>query len=88
MVFGNKSTEQTIKTGNSEIKGSDYEQLLGITFNKKLNFKNILRTYVKKRIKIHEILMNSFISSQFNYRPLVWMFNDRATNRKLNRTFE
>ena len=32
--------------------------------------------------------MNSFISSQFNYCPLVGMFNDRATNAKLNRTFE
>ena len=35
-----------------------------------------------------EILMNSFISSQFDYCPLVWMFNDRATNAKLNLTFE
>ena len=35
-----------------------------------------------------EILMNSFLSSQFNYCPLVWMFNDRATNKRLNRTFE
>jgi len=32
--------------------------------------------------------MNFVISSQFNYSPLVWMFNDRATNTKLNHTFE
>ena len=32
--------------------------------------------------------MNSFISSQSNYCPLVWMFNSRATNSRLNRTFE
>ena len=35
-----------------------------------------------------EILMNSFIRSQFNYCPLVWMFHDRATNSKLNRIHE
>ena len=27
-----------------------------------------------------EILMSSFTCSQFNYCPLVWMFNDRATS--------
>ena len=35
-----------------------------------------------------EILMNSFISSQFKYCPLVRMFSDRAANAKLNRSFE
>ena len=28
--------------------------------------------------------MNSFIKSQFNYCPLVWMFHDRVLNSKLN----
>ena len=32
--------------------------------------------------------MNSFISSQFNYCPLEWMFNEKASDAKLNRTFE
>ena len=35
MVFGDKNTEITIKIGNSEIKESDCEKLLGITFDKK-----------------------------------------------------
>ena len=39
MVFGDKSTETTINIGNSEIKESDYDKLLGITFGKKLTFK-------------------------------------------------
>ena len=38
MVFGDKNIEIIIKIGNSEIKESDYEKLLGITFDKKLNF--------------------------------------------------
>ena len=32
-------TDITIKIGNSEIKESDYEKLLGITLDKKFNFK-------------------------------------------------
>ena len=103
MIFGDKGTEIKIKIGNSEIKESDYEKLLGITFDKKLNFKKHTEDLCRKaNQKIHaltrlsnyidpvksEILMNSFISSQFNYCPLVWMFNDRATNAKLNRIFE
>ena len=39
MVSGYKNTEITIKSGNLEIKESDCEKLLGITFDKKLNFK-------------------------------------------------
>ena len=39
MVFGDKNTETKIKIGNSEIKESDFGKLLGITFDKKLNFK-------------------------------------------------
>ena len=39
MIFGDKGTEIKIKIGNSEIKESDYEKLLGITFDKQLNFK-------------------------------------------------
>ena len=36
----------------------------------------------------YENLMNSFISSQFNNCSLVWMFNDRETNLKLNHNHE
>ena len=39
MVFRDKNTEETIKVGNSEIKESECEKLLGITFDKNLNFK-------------------------------------------------
>ena len=103
MVFGDKSTENTIKIGNSEIKESGYKKLLRIPFDKKLNFtKHIEDICRKANQKIHalarlsnyvdpdksEILMNSFISSQLNYFQLVWIFNDRATNAKLNLTFE
>ena len=32
--------------------------------------------------------MDVFIKSQFNYCPLVWMFQDRRANSKLNKVFE
>ena len=103
MIFGGKSTEATVTIGNSKINESDYEKLLGVTFDKKLNFKkHVEDLYKKANQKLHalarlsnyidpiksEILMNSFIRSQFNYCPLVWMFHDRATNSKLNRIQE
>ena len=28
--------------------------------------------------------MNSFVKSQFNYCPFIWMFHDRLLNSKLN----
>ena len=104
MIFGDKSTEATVSIGNSRINESDYEKLLGVIFDKKLSFKKHVEDLSKKaNQKLHalarwsnyidpiksEILMNSFIRSQFNYCPLVWMFHDRATtNSKLNRIHE
>ena len=75
------------------------KNMLGVTFDKKLTFKKHVedlykkanqKLYARDRLSNHidsvksEILMNSFIRSQFNYCPLVWMLHDRATNSKLN----
>ena len=35
-----------------------------------------------------KIIMGSFISSQFGYCPLVWMFHSRALNNRINRIHE
>ena len=35
-----------------------------------------------------KILMNTFIESQFNYCPLLWMFHSREINNKINRLQE
>ena len=99
MAFGDKNTEVKIKIGNSEVKESECEKLLGISFDKQSNFKEHSEDLCRKanqksnalaRLSNYidsikaEILMNSFISSQFNFCPLVWIFSDRATNAKLN----
>ena len=31
------------------------------------------------------MVMKAFIESQFNYRPLIWMFHSRTLNNKINR---
>ena len=31
------------------------------------------------------MVMKAFIESQFNYRPLIWMFHSRTLNNKSNR---
>ena len=35
-----------------------------------------------------EIIMKTFIQSQFNYCPLVWMFCSRTLNNKINKLHE
>ena len=35
-----------------------------------------------------KILLNSFITAQFNYCPLIWMCHSRTLNNKINRIHE
>ena len=35
-----------------------------------------------------KLVMTTFIQSQFNYCPLVWMFHNRKLNNKINRLHE
>ena len=61
------------------------------------------RNYVKKgNQKLHalarisgylnedklKIIMRTFIQSQFNYSPLVWIFHNRTLNHKINKLHE
>ena len=39
-------------------------------------------------LKKRRILMNAFITSQFSYRPLVWMFRSRTLNNRINKIHE
>ena len=51
MIFGEKSTEATVSIGNSMINESDYEKLLGVTFDKKVSFKKHVEDLSKRRTK-------------------------------------
>ena len=99
MIFGNKFSKATVTIRSSTSMENEYEKLLGITFDKKLSFRKYIEDLCKKaNQKLHalarlstyidplklEILIYSFIKSQFNYCPLVWMFHDMVLNSKLN----
>ena len=93
MIFGDKYSKATVTLRNSTINESEYEKLLSITFDKTLSCRKHFEDLCKKaNPKLHalarlstyidpiklELLMNSFVKSQFNYWPLVWMFHDRV----------
>ena len=82
----NKKDEFTIKTGDTEIKNSDYEKLLGIKVDTKLNLNEHLNDIISKACqKVNALsrvmpymslskkkkLVSSFVNSQFNYFPLI-----------------
>ena len=85
------------------IVSSNTVKLLGVYIDKQLNFNEHVSKLCKKgnqklqalaRISRYlskdklKILMKTFIESQFNYCPLVWMFHNRTINNKINRLHE
>jgi len=93
----------SVTLGNEKISESDSVKLLGVTIDKKLNFTEHVSELCKKgNQKLHalarvskyldgrklKLIMKTFIQSQFNYCPLVWMFHNRTLNHKINRLHE
>ena len=92
-----------VTIGNETIHSNDSVELLGITIDKNLNFTDhVSELYKKGNQKLHalarisnylkedklKIIMKTFIQSQFNYCPLVWMFHNRTLNQKINKLQE
>ena len=88
---------------NIPVESSSCEKLLGIQIDNKLTFENHLKTILKKTSqKLHALarispymniaqkrtIMKAFITSQFGYCPLVWMFHSRAINNRINKLHE
>ena len=97
--YGTKS----IQIQNSCIKASSSEELLGIKIDSNLTFHDHIISLCSKAnkklsalsrvskymgINKRRILMKSYIFSQFNYCPLVWMCHSRNLNNKINRIQE
>ena len=93
----------SVQLGCEEIKSSDSVKLLGVHIDKQLNFNDhVVKICKKGNQKLHalarvsrylskdklRILMKTFVESQFNYCPLVWMFHNRTINNKINRLHE
>ena len=98
-----KENAPSVRIGNDIITCSNSVKLLGITIDNKLNFKEHLTNICKKTSnKLHalarvsnymsthqlRIVMKAFIESQFQYCPLVWMFNSRTINNRMNKLHE
>ena len=88
-----------ITVENYVIRSSGVEEVLGVTIDSNLNFKEHILSLCKKanrklhalsRISKHmtlnkrRILMKSFIT----YCPLIWMLHNRALNNKINHIHE
>ena len=93
----------TAKIENFSIKNSTEEKLLGVKFDSNLSFESHVTSLCKKASqKLHALarishymdlnkrrnLMKAFITSQFSYCPLIWMFHSRNLNNKINRIHE
>ena len=93
----------TVTLGDKNIANDDSVELLGVLIDKNLNFTDHVSKLCKKgNQKLHalarvskyldenklRIVMKTFIQSQFNYCPLVWMFHNRTLNNKVNKLHE
>ena len=94
-------TPTVVSIGDASIKASTKETLLGILINSELSFdqhiSSICSTASKKLhalgriatfISFNRRRMKAFLESQFNYSPLIWMFQSRTMNSKINRIHE
>ena len=92
-----------IRVGESLIKSSTCEKLLGVKIYNKLNFDTHVKGLCKKAnnklralaratpympLKKKKLLMNSFFNAQFNYCPLIWMLHSRNNNNKIKHLHE
>ena len=85
------------------IKNSQEEKILGVIIDNELNFQSHINSICKKanqklnalfRISNNmmpsqrNILIDTYIKSQFNYCPLIWMFCNRSSMNKINKIHE
>ena len=89
--------------GGVSITSSTKEKLLGVLIDSDLNFEehiSFVCNKVSKKINAlgrianimsyekRRLIMKTFIESEFNYCPLVWMLHSRGLNNKINRLHE
>ena len=84
------------------INNSNEEKLLGIKIHTKLSFENHLsslknasqtlpalaRVVIYMELSKRKCLMKTFVTSQFNYCLLIWMFHGGELNKRFNRIHE
>ena len=103
MVLGDSNCTCNLTCNGATIERSKEENVLGRTIGHKLTFTSHLRNMIKNanqklhalsRVKCYmgfeqnELIMSSFIKSQFSYCPLIWMLCSRTSMNKLNNIHE
>ena len=95
MLLGCSNTDDLyIEVGNCKLQALKSVKLLGISIDSKLNFNEHILALCKKanrgvrclyRVRKFvnfdqaKLLFNSYISSQFNYAPIIWMFCSKTS---------
>ena len=101
--FSDTDESCTAKIEDFSIKKGTEEKHLEVKFDSNLSFENHVTSLCQKASqKLHALarishymdlnkrrnLMKAFITSQFSYCPLIWMFHSRNLNNKINRIHE
>ena len=99
MLLSTNETKQ-MHINDTNIDSCKVETLLGILIDNKFSFdQHVPSLCTKAGQKLHalsrialfmnvekrKLIMNAFISLQFGYCPLVWMFHFRELNNRINR---
>ncbi len=99
----NNDAKMSVRFDMTDIECSSDEKLLGVVIDDQLNFdkhiNNICRKAANKLSALARIskymdpeklkcLMKTFVMSQFQYFPLVWMCHSRGLNQKINKIHE
>ena len=89
-----------INIGGMAISYSKCKKILGIHIENKLTFEPHARSLCKKasqklnafdriacslKLDQRKLLLNAFITSQFSYGPIAWMFHNRNLHNHINR---
>ena len=97
------TSKNLIYLQNAFLEDEDIVKLLGVYIDKDLSFGQHVNGLIKKgNQKLHALMrisrflsadklklaMKTFIESQFNYCPLLWMCHNRTINGKINRLHE
>ena len=101
LLSGNSRTTATID--NNYIESEDEQVLLDIAIDSNLTFENHIRNICKKASQMlnalarispymnmqkRRTIIKSFVTSQFSYCPLIWLFHSRRLNNKINSRHE
>ena len=102
-IFPSNMKTDKVRINDLVLTSNVEEKLLGITLDSELKFEKHITDICNKasqKIQVlsritsymslnkRRLLMNTFVESQFNYCPLIWMFHSRRLDNKINNLHE